>query len=211
MASDEQTSFALEPLDGRPVVPVVGGLLADTAGDRLPGRRHRRAPCHPGHPAGLGQQVGRPDHHLGRHAPPVGAFPADQLPVDADHFQARLGQLAGHFLTARSHADHHHVDPIAHRLSSGPVRPGHLMPARSTGRLGCVGSIRFTATEPVDGEIPSCGSRACNQSRFGGVSLTTGSGFWEGETMKSASRPFAALCGVRAFAAAPGGARTRRR
>ena len=57
----------------------------------------------------LGDQVGRPDHQLGRRAAPERALAADQRLVDADDVQARLGELARGVLTARPDAEHHHV------------------------------------------------------------------------------------------------------
>ena len=71
-------------------------------------------------PTGLGDQRRAADHHLARHAAPVGALAADQLALDADDGEARLGQPAGDLLATRPHPDHHDVDV---RVRHGPILP----------------------------------------------------------------------------------------
>ena len=48
-------------------------------------------------------------HHLGRHAPPVGAFAADQGVLDADDGEAGFGQPAGDLLATDAETDDDHV------------------------------------------------------------------------------------------------------
>ena len=75
-----------------------------------------------------------PDHHLGRNAPPVRAFPADQPVLDADHGKPGLGQPPGEVLAAGAHADHDDVRLLGLHLPTFPgsrptPRPG--LPPRS--------------------------------------------------------------------------------
>ena len=58
-----------------------------------------------GHAAALGERIRGPDHHLARDTAPVRALPTDELLLDADDVDARLGELAGDVLTARAHPD----------------------------------------------------------------------------------------------------------
>jgi hypothetical protein len=108
-APHEPAALALEALDGDGVVPVVGGVVADALGDEGPVGLDGGVAGQARHPPRLGQQVGGPHHHLRRHAPPVGALAAEELPVDADHVEPGLGQRAGHVLAAGAHAHHDHV------------------------------------------------------------------------------------------------------
>jgi hypothetical protein len=100
----EVTALAGEAVDGRLVVPVVGGFFPDPQGHRSPVRGDRRGAGQAGNPPGLGDEVGGADHHLGRHAAEVRAFAADQPRLDAGDVQARLGQGLSYVLTAWSHA-----------------------------------------------------------------------------------------------------------
>src|SRR5487761_1423906 len=86
---------------------------------------HGGRPGDAGYPAGLGQQVGGPDHHLRRNAPPVRALTADQLGLDPGHVHPGLGQPPGGVLAARTHPDHHDVGffDVHARLLTDPLRP----------------------------------------------------------------------------------------
>ena len=80
--------------------------LADRAAEVVPTRHDAWSHA--------GEGVGRADHHLARHAPPVRALAADQPRLDPDHRQARLGELAGDLLAADSQPDHDNVDLVRH-------------------------------------------------------------------------------------------------
>ncbi len=77
---------------GRPSASVASRIAS---GDRRPVRRDdgRAGPARDAPP--LGQQVGRPHHHLGRDAAPVRALAADQLGVDPDHVEPGVAQVLG--------------------------------------------------------------------------------------------------------------------
>ncbi len=109
-------------------------------------------PAMPVDPARLGQQVGRPDHHLARHAAPVRALAADQAALDADDREARLGELAGHLLAADAQTDHDDIHLSPPCRSAFPIV---LDRSRDAGRIvGCLMTApRSSAThlrvEPV--------------------------------------------------------------
>ncbi|CUR54725.1 hypothetical protein NOCA2210075 [metagenome] len=109
----------LEPLDGHPVVPVVGGLVTDPVGHDAPVRCDLDRPGEPGHTASLSQHIGSPDHHLRGDAAEVGTLTPDQAAVHADHLQARLGQATRERLTSRpeAHDDDIHFGALSHGFS----------------------------------------------------------------------------------------------
>ena len=96
---------------------------AQSGGDGRRARHARDAPS-------LGQQVGRPDHHLRRDAAPVGALPADQSSVDAHHLEAGRGQTFGDVLAAGAQAEHHDVDGVGHRRRH--LRRSRCLPTTSS-------------------------------------------------------------------------------
>jgi hypothetical protein len=69
-----------------------------------------------------GQHVARADERLGRHAAPVGALPADQLPLDQGDAQPAVGQPPGSVLAGRPGPDHDHVEGLRHLRPSSPAR-----------------------------------------------------------------------------------------
>jgi hypothetical protein len=106
----EAATLGLEPFDCHGVVPVVGGLVTDACGHGRPVGRHGDRTRHARYAARLSQKVRRTHHHLGRNAAPVRAFTAHERGFDSEHVESRLGELPGHLLSARTHADHHHID-----------------------------------------------------------------------------------------------------
>jgi hypothetical protein len=108
-APHHPSALPLEPAHRCGVVPVVGGLFPDAPGHRGEVGLDHGVAGHAIDPAPLGQQVGRPDHHLGRDTAPVGALAADQLGVDADDVQARLGEPRRGEFTAGAEPEHDHV------------------------------------------------------------------------------------------------------
>ena len=118
-APNERPAESLEPLDGDPVVPVVGRLVADSLADRPVVRRGLRGPA--GRTltrAGLGQHRGTADDHLGRDAAVVRALAADQMAVDAEHRPAGLGHPLGQLFAAGAEAEHDQVVCLSVRASS---------------------------------------------------------------------------------------------
>jgi hypothetical protein len=126
LAAQEPAALALEALDGDLVVPAGGGL-PHPGGHRRPRRRGRGPAGQPVDPAGLGQRVAGPHDDLGGDAAPVGAFAADQLPLDAEDVHAGFGGPAGDLLAADAHADHDQVGLLLHRgqpfLTPVPLLP----------------------------------------------------------------------------------------
>jgi hypothetical protein len=127
LAPHEPAPLALEALHRHPVVPVVGRLVTDPLGHRAPPGSDRGVAGHAGDAAGLGQQVGRPDHHLRRHAAPIRTLATQQLALDPYHLQARLGQAPRNILAARAHPDHHHIraQHVSHWRPSCSSSHGH--------------------------------------------------------------------------------------
>src|SRR6266702_4209142 len=113
-ATGEVPALAGEPVHGHLVVPGVGRLVPDPGCDRRPVRGDPGGTGHARDPPRLGQQAGRPDHHLRRNAAPVRALPAHQPGLDPCHVQARLRQPARRVLPAGPHPDHHHVRLFIH-------------------------------------------------------------------------------------------------
>jgi hypothetical protein len=64
-----------------------------------------------------GQHVAGPHQGLGGDARPVGAFAADQLPLDDGDLEAAVGAAAGGVLPGRAGADHDHVELVHGPLS----------------------------------------------------------------------------------------------
>jgi hypothetical protein len=126
-AAEEVSALALEALDRRPVVPVVGDL-AQALGHRCPVRSHCGAARHQGDAAALGESVGGPDDRLAGNAAPVGAFATDQVLFHPGDGQAGVGQLFGDLLAAGPHPDHDDVEFLVHAaapaLFSARVGPG---------------------------------------------------------------------------------------
>ncbi len=87
LAADEPSAALLEPLHRDGVVPVVSGVGPDPPGHRGIVGVHLRLAGELVNPPGLGERLGRPDHHLAGNATPVRAFPTDQLPLHPQHGQ----------------------------------------------------------------------------------------------------------------------------
>ena len=115
-AAVETGTAVLETLDRDRVVPVVGGLVAHSAGDLGPVGLDRRGAAEVGDLARVGDHVGRRDHHLRGHAAVVRALAADQAVLDADDVQAGAGQLDGDVLTSGAEAQDDDVDLDVGRL-----------------------------------------------------------------------------------------------
>jgi len=71
---------------------------------------------HPGGPAGLAPDLRGAQQRLGRDARPVGALPADQLPLDDRDPPPGVQQPPGGGLPAHAHPDDDHVEPVHSRL-----------------------------------------------------------------------------------------------
>ncbi len=121
-AAHEVAALAGEAIDGDLVVPGVGGLLADPAGDRRPVGLDLGRAGEPGDAARLGERVAGADHHLGRDASPVGTLAADQGVLDADDAQAGLREPARDLFATDAQADDHHIHLLrfAHGTSFPP-------------------------------------------------------------------------------------------
>ena len=109
VAADDADARLLERTRVVVVGPVVVGL-PDPGRHQGPVRPDLDLTGQAGCPPRLGEQVGRPDHQLGRGAAPERALAADQGPLDPDHVQPRLGELARGVLAAGAEAEHHDVD-----------------------------------------------------------------------------------------------------
>ena len=105
VAANEPAAFALEAIDGDLVVPVVGGLVADSRGDRCPIGHDPRVAGKPRNPASFREGVCGADHHLARDAAKVRTLAADQPLIDANHVEVRLCQPPGEVLPAWAHPD----------------------------------------------------------------------------------------------------------
>ena len=68
-------------------------------------------------PTGLAEGVGGADHHLRRHAAVERALAADQVAVDPDHVEPRLGELLRGVLPARAESHHHHVHVVRRHVA----------------------------------------------------------------------------------------------
>ena len=132
-AAYEAPALGDEAVHRHRVVPVVGGLGADALGHRRPIGIDGRRPGHARHASRLGQQVGGPDHHLGRDAAPVGTLPAEESP--RCRRPTRPGQSSGHLLAAGAHPEDHHVHLFGHVASRRSRRAGcraHVSEATAT-------------------------------------------------------------------------------
>ena len=117
-ATDEMAALALETLDGHGVVPRVSGFVTNAPRHRRPVRRDGRRAGHARYAPALGQEVRGTDDHFGGDAPPVRALASDQLRLDADDVESRLGQAPGDLLAPRAEADDDGID--LHRDYSPP-------------------------------------------------------------------------------------------
>ena len=100
-AAEELDAAFFEPGQLGGVVEVVDDLVAaleDRLGVELAGCRLR----HAGHPARLGEHVGRAQQRLRGHAGVVGAFAADQVRLDDRDAHAAVGEAAGADLARRA-------------------------------------------------------------------------------------------------------------
>jgi hypothetical protein len=113
-AAHERDRVLVEPRDLHRVVEVVDDLVAagqqrldvERAGDRL---------AHAGHPPRLGEQLGRPQQRLGRHARPERALAADEPVLDHRRRVPPVGQPPGDDLARRARADDDDVElPLPH-------------------------------------------------------------------------------------------------
>ena len=102
-------------------------------------RDGRRIPAMPSTRRASGEQVGGADHHLRGHAPPVGALAADELRLDPDHVEARLGEPPRERPRTWAEPDHDDVCLLGH---------GCLLGAPSTRRHGG-GAARGPAPPPL--------------------------------------------------------------
>ena len=114
-APNEGPSEPLEPLDGHPVVPVVRGLVADSAclPAGSPERPLRGCRGQNVHPRRLTQHSGTADDHLGWDASEVRALAADQTAVDAQYRPAGLGHPLGQLFAAGAEAQDDQVVSLA--------------------------------------------------------------------------------------------------
>ena len=133
----------------------VGGLARRCAGDRRPAtaRSWPRRRARP--PGGLGDGVAGPHHHLGRDAPVVGALAADQVLVDGDDRQPRLGGPGGEGLAAGSGADDDQVD-----LGSSLMAPAWR--SRQARAQTSEALLRCTAPSTP---LTNCGDSSVDRSR----------------------------------------------
>ncbi len=155
-APDEPAALGQETVHGDGVVPVVCGLLSDALRYRVVVRTDAGLAGHAVNAPRLGQQVGRPDHHLARHAPPVRALPADQLPLHAQNAQPCLSQLPGDLFTTGAEPDDHDIYLLSHagppdsrcRLGNPPRAVG---PSRWAGcSVGIAASCAGSPAAPID-------------------------------------------------------------
>lgn len=174
---DEAAALALEALHRHPVVPVVGGLVADAGGHRTPIGRDLSGAGHPRDPSSLGQQVSGPQHHLGGYAAPVGALAPDQAGLHAHHVHPRLGESTRYLLAPGSHPEDDHVGSLVHRSSS----PGQVSTTGTpvTAAPSCVDEEE-TATAPLRFPLPP--GTAAARAR-------AGAGRW-GRRLRRSRRPF---------------------
>ncbi len=109
VAAHERDGVLLEPRQLRRVVEIVDDLVAaaqdgfgvEPVADGLAHARH--APC-------LGEQLGRAEQRLGRHARIEGALPADEVRLDDRRGMAAIGRAAREHLAGRPGADHDHIE-----------------------------------------------------------------------------------------------------
>ncbi len=96
-----------------------------TASRRRAPVRRRRSPVTasraPGIRASSASACAGPQQRLGRHARPVGALAADQLPLDDADVEALAGQPPGADLAGRARPEHDHV------VALGRGHPAHLV------------------------------------------------------------------------------------
>jgi hypothetical protein len=108
----------LETFHRHSIVPVVGRFLPDASCHGGEVGSDRRATRHALDAARFGEQIGRADHHLARHAAVVRALSTHQVLLDPDHGELAIRQPGRHFLSSRAQPDHHDVDvlgaPVAH-------------------------------------------------------------------------------------------------
>ena len=116
------------------------------------------SPASAARPAGLGQGVGGPDHHLGRDAAVVRALAADQVLVDGHDLEAGLRGSRGERLAAGAEPDDDEVE--ARRVMQSLAQHRTCSRERSAGRLAG-GSRWIVAEDAVDelrrlvgGEVP---------------------------------------------------------
>ena len=102
VAPDDAHPGLLEPLDVGVVAPVVGRLLVDPGRDGTPVGRDLGLAGQGVDASGLGERVGRADHHLGRDAAVERALAAHEVTLDADDVEPRLGELLRGVLATRA-------------------------------------------------------------------------------------------------------------
>ena len=106
----KRRALALEPLDRDLVVPRVGDLSRIRRATGAQSGVTIGRPGHAGDAPPLGQQVGGAHHHLGGDAAPVRALAADELGLDADDVETRLGQVLRDLLPPGAEADDDGID-----------------------------------------------------------------------------------------------------
>ena len=116
-APHEADARVEEPVDGRRVVPVVGGLLPHPPGDLGPVGLDLRGAGEVGDPVHARDGVRGGDHHLRRHAAVVGALAADQAVLDRDHVEAGPPQLDGGVLPSGAEPDHDDIDVLGDSMT----------------------------------------------------------------------------------------------
>ena len=115
---DEMSTLADEAVNSHLVIPRIRRLLADSPRHRGPvGRDDRRSGSARDAPA-FGQQIGRPHHHLGGDAAPIGALPADELRFNADDVETGLGELSCYLFSSGPQSDDDCV--AVHRVTDCP-------------------------------------------------------------------------------------------
>src|SRR5205814_4804011 len=131
-AAHEVPALALESLDRDPVVPVVGGYCLAALRNGCPVGFDHRVAGEAGNATAFGEHVVGPDHHLGGDTPVVRAFAADQVALDANHFQTLLREGAGKLLAADPHAKDDDVGALSHARTppAPPSGPSHRRPPR---------------------------------------------------------------------------------
>src|SRR5215470_13332399 len=152
-ATEEPPALAGEPLRGNRVIPVVGRLVPDPRGHRVPARRHGCRACQAGHPASLGEQVRCADHHLGWNAAEIRTLAAYQPGLDAGDPEARLSELVSDVLATWAHPDDDHVElMLAH---------GYLQDCQTP--LLWIGRAHQGITTP-DRQLPDSVAWSCRDS-----------------------------------------------
>ena len=74
-------------------------------------------PAIPGTRRAVGQQAGRPEHHLGGNTAPIRALPAQETTLDTYDVEALFGEMGGNMLTPGAHPEDDHVCLLDHARS----------------------------------------------------------------------------------------------